>query len=96
MEKTIQTQKNQLLKKGVKGHWDPEEDRETFWVNEESSANKQDDHLDDGDMEYINAILNSFSKQNYNLKNSNHLKLKKLHPRRHADTRARANDAARI
>jgi hypothetical protein len=31
---------HQLLKTGVEGHWDPDEDRETFWEDEEGPANK--------------------------------------------------------
>ncbi len=75
MEKTIQTQKNQLLKNKVKSHWYQNNDHQTFWEDKESSANERDDHLDNGDLEYINAILYSFSKQDGN-HNSNHLKLK--------------------
>ncbi len=40
MEKAIENQKNQLLGTGVEGHWDPDEDRETFWENEERPVNK--------------------------------------------------------
>jgi hypothetical protein len=80
MERTIEKQKNKLLKTGAKDHWDPDEDREIFWKTEGSPVNEQDDHLDDGDLEYINAILNSFSKQNFNHKNSNGLKLESFTP----------------
>ncbi len=80
MERTIRNQKNQLLKTGVEGHWNPDEDRETFWEAEESPANKQEDHLDDGDLEYINVILGSFSKQHCDHKNSNGLKLESFTP----------------
>jgi hypothetical protein len=80
MERTIENQKNQLLKNKVKGCWDPDEDRETFWTDEEGPANKQDDHLDDGDLEYINVILNSISRQNCNHDKSNNLKLESFTP----------------
>jgi len=40
MERTIENQKNQLLKARVEGRWDPDEDRETFWEDEESPVNK--------------------------------------------------------
>ncbi len=40
MERAIETQKNQLLRTGVEGRWDPDEDRETFWEDEESPVNK--------------------------------------------------------
>jgi hypothetical protein len=80
MERTIEGQKNKLLKTGAKDHEDPDEDRKIFWETEGSPVNEQDDHLDDGDLEYINAILNSFSKQNYNHKKSNGLKLESFTP----------------
>ncbi len=73
MEKTIANQKHQLLKTGAEDYWDPDEDRETFWEDEESPANKRADHLDDEDLEYI--ILNSLSTQNGNHNNSNNLQL---------------------
>ncbi len=80
MERMIANQKHQLLKTGVEGHWDPDEDRETFWEDEESPANERDDHLDDVDLEYINIILNSFSRQSCNHRNSNNLKLESFTP----------------
>jgi hypothetical protein len=79
MERAIENHKNQLLETGVEGHWDPDEDHETFWENEESLA-KRDDHLDDGDLEYINVILNSFSRQSCTHKNSNNPKLESFIP----------------
>jgi hypothetical protein len=80
MEKTIANQKHQLLKTGVKDYWGPDEDRENFWEDEESPADERADHLDDGDLEYINAMLNSFSRQNGNHENSNHIKLESFPP----------------
>jgi hypothetical protein len=80
MERTIENQKNQLLKNEVKGRWDPDEDRETFWTDEESPDNKQEDHLDDGDLKYINVILDSISRQNCNHDKSNNLKLESFNP----------------
>ncbi len=77
MEKTIQKQKNKLLETGANDHWDPDEDREIFWETEGSPVNEQNDHLD---LEYINAILNSFSRQNSNHKNSNGLELESFTP----------------
>ncbi len=94
MEKTIEKQKNKLLETRANDHWDPDKDRETFWETEESPANKQDDHLDDGDLEYINAILNSFSRQNSNHKKSNGLELESFTPRGRPDAHARANNDA--
>ncbi len=63
----------------AQNHRDPDEDHETFWKDKESRA-KPDDHLDDGDLEYINNILNSFSRHNYNHENSNNLKLESITP----------------
>jgi hypothetical protein len=80
MERTIEKQKNQLLKNRVEGRWDPDKDRETFWKGEKSPADKRDDPLDDGDLEYINVILNSFSRQNCNHENSDHIKLESFTP----------------
>jgi hypothetical protein len=80
MERAIENHKNQLLETGVKGQWNSDEDRETFWENEENLA-KRDDHLDDGDLEYINVILNSFSKQGCTHKNSNYPKLESFTPK---------------
>jgi hypothetical protein len=80
MEKTIEKQKNKLLETRANEHWNPDEDREIFWETKGSPVNKQIGHLDDGDLEYINAILNSFSKQNSNHKNSNGLELESFTP----------------
>jgi hypothetical protein len=90
MERAIERYKNQLLKTGIEGHEDPDEESKPFWENEESLA-KRDDHLDSEDLEYINAILNSFSKQDGNHKTSNHLQLKSATPE---DARARATEDA--
>jgi hypothetical protein len=78
MEKMIASQKHQLLKTGVEDYWDPDEDRETVWEDEESPANERADHLDDEDLEYINIILNSLATQNGNHKNSNNLQFESV------------------
>jgi hypothetical protein len=80
MERTIKEQKNKLLKTGAKDHWDTDEDCEMFWETEGSPVNEQDYHLDDWDLEYIDAILNSFSRQGFNHKKSNGLKLESFIP----------------
>jgi hypothetical protein len=80
MERTIKEQKNKLLKIGARDYWDPDEDHEMFWEKEGSPVNKQDDHLDDGDLEYIDAILNSCSRQDFNHKSSNDPKLESFTP----------------
>jgi hypothetical protein len=70
MEKMIETQKNKLLKTGAKDHWEAEE----------GPVNEEDDHLDDQDLEYINAILNSFSRQKFNHGNSKRPKFENFTP----------------
>jgi hypothetical protein len=64
---------------GAQNHRDPDEDQETFWESEESFT-KRNDHLDDGDLEYINAILNSFSRDRGTHTNSNNSKLESFTP----------------
>jgi hypothetical protein len=70
MEKMIEKQKNHLLKTGVQDHWDLDDDHETLWEAEEGPVKEEDDSLDDEDLAYISAILNSFSKPKFNHKNS--------------------------
>jgi hypothetical protein len=79
MEKAIEEKKNQLWGTEAQSRWDPDEDHETFWDNEESLT-KRNEHLDDGDLEYINDILNSFSKPVYNHGNPRNLKLESITP----------------
>ncbi len=55
-------------------HGDLEEDNELFWEAGESLA-KRRDHLDDEDLEYVNNILDSFSRPTNNHEGSNELKL---------------------
>jgi hypothetical protein len=71
MEKMIKKHKNDLLKTGAKDHWDMDDDCETLWEAEGGPVKEEDDSLDDGDLAYINAILNSFSKPKFNHENSN-------------------------
>ncbi len=86
MEKAIEEKKNQLLGPRAQNHWDPDEDPETVW-DDEKGLTERDDHLDDGDMEYINDLLNSFSKPVYNYDDSHNLTLESLTPK---DALARA------
>ncbi len=79
IEKAIEEKKNQLRSTGAQNHWDPDEDQDTVWDNEESLT-EQDEHLDDGDLEYINNILNSFSELRYNHENSRNPSLESLPP----------------
>jgi len=95
MEKAIEKYKNQLLETGIEHHEDLDEDSEPFWENGESLA-KRDDHLGSGYLEYINVILDSFSRQSGNHRNPNDLILESLTPK-YALARVRVTkDAARI
>ncbi len=78
-EKAIEEKKNQLRGTKAQSRWDPDEDHETFWDNEESLT-ERDEYLDDGDLEYIDDILNSFSKPVYHHGNSCNLKLESITP----------------
>ncbi len=73
LEKEIDEQKKLLLATKTGHHEDLEEDNDLFWEDGESLA-KQGDHLDDGDLEYVNNILNSFSRPTSNHEDSNNLK----------------------
>ncbi len=72
MEKAIEEKRNQLQGTEAQNRWNPDEDHETFWDDE------QNEHLDDGDLEYINDILNSFSKPSHNHENSRQLKFESV------------------
>jgi hypothetical protein len=95
LEKAIEKQKNQLLEAEAGDRGDPDADGMPFNENEEDLA-KRYDHLDDGDLEYINSILNSFSSPTCYRQGSRQLKLKSITPE---DAPARVDvtdDAARI
>jgi hypothetical protein len=79
MEQAIEEKKNQLRGTGAQNRWDPDKDHGTVW-GDEKSLTKQVEHLDDGDLKYINDILNSFSKPMYNHENSRNLSLESLTP----------------
>jgi hypothetical protein len=53
MEKAIEEKKNQLRGTKARNRWDPDEDPETFWDDEEGLT-ERNEHLDDGNLEYIN------------------------------------------
>ncbi len=76
-EKAIEEKKNQLRSTGAQTRRDPNKDHETVWDDEESLTGP-DEHLGDGDLEYINDILNSFSKPRHNHRNSRNLTLESL------------------
>jgi hypothetical protein len=71
MEKMIEKHKHDLLKTGAQDHWDMDNDLEALWEAEGDPVQKEDGSLDDGDLAYIHAILNSFSKPKFNHENSN-------------------------
>jgi hypothetical protein len=75
MEKAIEEKKNQLRGIDAQSRWDPDADHETFWDNEESPT-EQNEPLDDGDLGYINEILNSFSRPIHSHESSDRLELK--------------------
>jgi hypothetical protein len=79
MERALEEKKNQLRGHEAQKRRDPDEDHELFWEDGESLA-KQNDHLDDEDLEYINNILNSFSKPAYNHEGSNNSKSESTTP----------------
>jgi hypothetical protein len=59
--KAIEEKKHQLRGTRAQNRWGPDEDHETVWEDDESFI-ERNNHLDDGDLEYINVILNSFSR----------------------------------
>jgi hypothetical protein len=79
MEKAVEEKKNQLRGTRAQSHGDPDEDHETFWDDDEILT-ERNETLDDGDLEYINDILNSFSRPIYNHEGSDNLKLKNITP----------------
>jgi hypothetical protein len=68
MEKMIESK---MLKNGGQKHWDLDDDRETLWDAKGGPVKEEDNSLDDEDLAYINALLNSFSKPRFNHANSN-------------------------
>jgi hypothetical protein len=79
MEKAIKEKKTQLLGPRAQNHWNPDEDHETVW-DDEKGLTERDEHLDDGDLEYINDLLNSFSQPRYDYDDSRNLTLESLTP----------------
>jgi hypothetical protein len=74
LEKAIDEQKKLLLATEIGDHGDPEEDNEPFWEDGGSLA-KRSNHLENKDLEYVNNILNSFSRPIDNHEGSNNLRL---------------------
>ncbi len=71
MEKMIERHKHELLKTGGQDLGDEEDDCNELWEAEGDPVKEEDDSLDDGDLTYITAILNSFSKPKFNHERSN-------------------------
>ncbi len=69
MEKMIEKQKRDLLEAGDQDLWDMDDDHDALGEAEGSPVKEEDDSLDDGDLAYIHAILNSFSKPTFNHEN---------------------------
>jgi hypothetical protein len=95
MEKAIEEKKSQLRGTEAQNRWDPDEGHEMFWEDEESFT-KRNDHLDDGDLEYINVILNSFSRDQGTHKNSNNSQLESFTPEDAVAPARVTEDAIRI
>jgi hypothetical protein len=57
-----------------------DDDHDSLWEANKNSVKEEDDSLDDGDLEYINAILNSFSKPKLNHAKSNNPELQSITP----------------
>jgi hypothetical protein len=79
MEKAIEEKKKQLRVTEAQNSWDPDKGHETF-REDEGSFTERNNHLDDGDLEYINVILNSFSRDQGTHKNSNNSQLESFTP----------------
>ena len=79
LEKAIDKHKNQLLEAEAGNQGDPDMDGGPFWESKESLA-KRSDQPDDGDLEYISNILNSFSSPTCYHEGPSQLKLKSITP----------------
>ena len=73
LEKAIDEQKKLMLSNKIGEHGDPDEENEPFWETGES-LDQRSDHLDDEDLEYVNNILNSFSRPSGNHDGSNNFR----------------------
>jgi len=77
MEKAIEKRRNQLREAEAGDRGETETDDRPFDENEEDLA-KLSENLEDGDLEYINSILNSFSSPTCDRQSSSQLKLKSI------------------
>jgi hypothetical protein len=66
MERMIERQKQELLKHGARDLDDEDDAWDELQEAEEDPVKEEDDSLDDGDLTYITAILNSFSRPKLN------------------------------
>jgi hypothetical protein len=95
MEKIIERKKQELLKNGAQDLGD--EDNAWGECQEaEGDPVKEDDSLDDGDLTYITAILNSFSKHKLICEQPNVAELPPFTPDGALMRASTNNDAAKI
>jgi hypothetical protein len=87
MEREIEKRRNQLREAEAGDQGDPDLDDLPFDEEDEDLA-KQNEHLEDGDLEWVNSIFNSFPSPTCYRQSSNQLKLKSI-TAKDALTRAR-------
>ncbi len=80
MERMIERQKQELLKTGAQDLGNEDDDRDELWEAEGGLVKEEDDSLDDRDLTYITAILNSFSKPKFNREKSSDSELQPFTP----------------
>ncbi len=76
----IERQKQELLKTGVQDLDDEDDDWDELREAEGGPVKEEDDSLDDGDLTYITATLNSFSKPKLNCEQSSASELQPFTP----------------
>ncbi len=80
MERMIERQKQELPKNGAQDFEDEDDGWDELREAEEGPVKEEDDSLDDGDLTYITAILNSFSKPKLNCEQSSASELQPFTP----------------
>jgi hypothetical protein len=80
MEKYIERQKQEMLKNGGQDLLDEDDAWGERQEADGDPVKEEDDSLDNGDLAYITAILNSFSKPKFNRKESNDPELQPFTP----------------
>ncbi len=77
----IEEQKRNLLENGAPGLYDmDDDDRNALWENEGGPVREEDESSDDGDLAYINAMLNSIYKPKLNSEKASDPKLQPFTP----------------